>query len=57
MNSDAAAGVSVRGDAGAELPVLPWIAVGFLVAGAVCGFFGGVVLVRAFRPEEMETRS
>lgn len=49
LNADAGAGVAVHGDAGAELPILPWVAVGLLVAGAASGFIGGRVLVRAIR--------
>lgn len=51
MNADASGNVDIRGDAGAELPVLPWLAIGLLVAAAVAGFTGGWVLVRAIRRE------
>lgn len=34
MNADAGSGVVVHGDASAKLPILPWLAVGLLAAGA-----------------------
>lgn len=46
MNADAAAGVSVHGNASAELPVLPWIAFGLLLVSAASGLFGGRLIVR-----------
>ena len=49
MNADASAGVAVRGDVGATFPLLPWVAVGFLVAGGVAALLGGWLLVRAIR--------
>ena len=49
MNANAGANVDVRGDASAELPVLPWIAGGLLVIGGAAGFFGALALVRAIR--------
>jgi hypothetical protein len=49
MNGDAAAGVAVHGDASAELPILPWVAVGLLVAAAASGVVGGWLLVRGIR--------
>ena len=49
MNADAGADVDVRGDAGAELPVLPWLAGGLLVTGAALGLLGGWLLVGATR--------
>lgn len=52
MNADAAAGVSVHGDAAAKLPILPWVALSLLLAAAASGFFGGRVLVRALRSDE-----
>jgi hypothetical protein len=45
MNADGAAGVAVDGDASAELPILPWVAVGLLVVGAASGLIGGWLLV------------
>lgn len=49
MNADASAGVAVHGNAGAKLPILPWLALGLLVAAAALGLIGGWVLVRAIR--------
>ena len=49
MNADASADVEVRGDASAELPVLPWVAGGLLILGAVTGLIGTWLLVRALR--------
>jgi hypothetical protein len=40
MNADASPGIDVRADAGADVPVLPWIAAGLLV-------FGGLLLLLA----------
>jgi hypothetical protein len=66
MNADAAAGVAVHGDASAELPILPWVAVGLLVAAGIAGVIGGWVLVRGIRgqnrpapsePDESQGRS
>ena len=49
MNADASAGVAVRGDVGATFPLLPWVALGFLVAGGVAALIGGWLVVRAIR--------
>ena len=49
MNADASAGVGVRGDVGAKFPLLPWVAIGFLVTGGVVGVIGGWLVVRAVR--------
>jgi hypothetical protein len=54
MNADATPGVSVRGDVGATIPALPWIAVALFGAGAVL-LVGAALLVavpirRASRP-------
>ena len=49
MNADADAGVAVHGDASAELPILPWVAVGLLVAAGTSGVIGGWLLVRGIR--------
>jgi hypothetical protein len=43
MNASARPGISVGADLGARFPALLWIAVGFLVAGAV--FMAGAVLL------------
>lgn len=45
MNADASEGVSVRAEAGAEFPALPWIALGLLVAGLVVGAVGVLLIV------------
>jgi hypothetical protein len=55
MNADAGAGVAVHGDASAKLPILPWVAVGLLVAAGVSGVIGGWLLVRAIRRKENAT--
>jgi hypothetical protein len=44
MNADGAAPVSVRVNAAATLPALPWIATGLLIAGAVF-LLAGVLLI------------
>src|SRR5262245_26091027 len=49
MNADASSGVAVHGDASAELPILPWVAVGLLVVGAALGVLGGWLFVRGTR--------
>lgn len=49
MNVDATAGVSVRGDLAATLPVLPWLAGILLVLGAAAALGGAWVLARGFR--------
>jgi hypothetical protein len=46
MNADAGSRVAVRGDASAEFPILPWVAVGLLVIGAASAFIGVWLLVR-----------
>jgi hypothetical protein len=43
MNADGRPGIDVRADLGAELPALPWIALGGLAAGAV--FLAGAALL------------
>jgi hypothetical protein len=48
MNVDAAPGVALRGDLGAEFPPLPWVVLGLLIAGAVFGVFGGWLIARGF---------
>jgi hypothetical protein len=45
MNRDAAAGLTVRADVGANLPVLPWIAGGMLGGGALFAGIGVLLLV------------
>jgi hypothetical protein len=49
MNADASATVDVRGDASAKLPVLPWVAGGLLILGAVPGLLGTWTFLRAAR--------
>jgi hypothetical protein len=49
MNANASGGVAVRGDLAAKFPLLPWVAGGLLIAGAVAGGFGGWLLVRGLR--------
>ncbi|MFN0283858.1 MAG: DUF4389 domain-containing protein [Kineosporiaceae bacterium] len=44
MNLDGSAGVSVRADAGATLPLLPWVAAGLLIGGLVA-LLVGIVLI------------
>jgi hypothetical protein len=59
MNADGSANVDVRGDASAELPVLPWLAGGCLIIAGALGLIGAWVLVRAIRraapPSQSET--
>jgi hypothetical protein len=49
MNADTRAGVAVRGDASAKLPILPWVAFGLLVAAGASGLVGAWLLVRGMR--------
>jgi hypothetical protein len=49
MNADARARVAVEGDTSAKLPILPWVAVGLLVAAVASGVTGGWLLWPAFR--------
>jgi hypothetical protein len=49
MNTDASPGVALRGDLGATVPLLPWVAAGLMLVGAVMAGAGGWVLVRATR--------
>ncbi len=44
MNADAAAGLTVNANAGATVPVLPWVAGGLLAAGTLA-LIGGVLLI------------
>jgi hypothetical protein len=55
MNADAGSGVAIHGDASAELPILPWVALGLLVVGAALGFIGGWLLVRGIRAQRRRT--
>lgn len=49
MNADGRPGIDVGADLGAEVPALPWIAVGFLVAGAIVMAGGALLIVGAIR--------
>jgi hypothetical protein len=49
MNADGRPGIAVGADLGAKVPALPWIAVGFLVAGAMFMSGGALLIVGAFR--------
>jgi hypothetical protein len=49
MNADARPGITVGTDLGARVPALPWIALGFLVAGVVFLAGGALLVVSAFR--------
>jgi hypothetical protein len=44
MNSDATAGVSIRADAGATVPILTWVAVGLLIGGTLV-LIAGIALI------------
>ena len=50
MNADGEAGIDVGADLGARVPALPWIALGFLVAGAVFLAGGALMIVGVLRP-------
>jgi hypothetical protein len=49
MNADAGANVDVRGDAGAKLPILPWLAGGLLAVAVASGVTGGWLVVGGIR--------
>ena len=49
MNADGRPGIAVGADLGAKVPALPWIALGFLVAGALLLVGGVLLVVGAFR--------
>jgi len=49
MNADARPGINVAADLGARIPSLPWIAVGFLAAGAVFAVGATLLIVGAIR--------
>jgi hypothetical protein len=57
MNADASPGVALRGDVAAKLPVLPWVAAGLLLAGAVLAGIAGWFLVRGIRVDRRTPRS
>ena len=56
MNADGRPGIAVGADLGAKVPALPWIAVGFLVAGVLL-LAGGVLLVVAAMRRERTRRA
>lgn len=47
MNAEAGAGVEVRGDLGAEVPILPWLTGALLIAAVASGLVGAWLLTRA----------
>jgi len=49
MNADGRPGIDVRADLGARIPALPWIAVGFLLAGALFAAGGALLIAGAIR--------
>ena len=49
MNADGGPGIAVGADLGAKFPALPWIALGFLVAGVLLLACGVLVVVAVFR--------
>ena len=49
MNADGRPGVDIGADLGAKVPALPWIALGFLVVGAILMAGGVLLIVGAFR--------
>lgn len=49
MNADGRPGIAVGADLGARMPVLVWIALGVLAAGAVLLVGGGLLIAGAFR--------
>lgn len=49
MNADGQPGIDIGADLGAKVPALPWIAVGFLVGGAILMAGGVLLIVGAFR--------
>jgi hypothetical protein len=44
MNADASPGLGIRADAGATVPVLPWVAGGLLITAGIL-LAGGLALV------------
>jgi hypothetical protein len=49
MNANARPGIGVRADLGARMPAVLWIAIGFLIAGAVFLAGGGLLIAGAIR--------
>jgi hypothetical protein len=56
MNADGRPGIDVGADLGAKAPALPWIAAGFLVAGALLLAGGTLLVVGAFRGRQTPTQ-
>lgn len=55
MNTDARPGVAVDADLGAKVPALPWIALGFLVAGLIFAAGGALLLIGGLRQNRTTT--
>jgi hypothetical protein len=55
MNADARPGIAVGADLGAKVPALPWIALGFLLAGALLLAGGAILVAGAFRRNRTTT--
>ena len=49
MNPDGSAGITVRADAGATIPALPWLAVELLTGGVLLALAGFVLIVVPIR--------
>jgi quinol monooxygenase YgiN len=49
MNADARPGLSIKGDLGARIPAVLWIAIGLLLVGAIFLAGGGLLVARAVR--------
>jgi hypothetical protein len=49
MNADASPGVALHGSLGAKAPLLPWLAGGLLLVGAVLACIGGLLIARGLR--------
>lgn len=53
MNADGRPGIDVGADLGAKVPALPWVGLGFLVAGALLLAGGALLVVSALRRNRM----
>ena len=49
MNADAGPGVALRGSLAAKMPLLPWVAGGLLLLGALMACVGGLLIARGLR--------
>ena len=49
MNADGRPGINIGADLGAKVPALPWIALGFLLAGGIFLAGGALLVVGAFQ--------